>query len=199
MALVPTPTLPIGATAISTATASCTTAVPDTNGQIPQMHGMPIAAFPRHGKTCRVRSHMWFGDRCAPCTGHRCKKRQWPQDVQNSLPIYGVCCNFSQPCCWLIVVGAPRACIGFILRTVGADDQQNLTYDAVNSLFLLTPLCEISESVPERRIFLISYFSGKKTFTCMVVARLICFLHPRRQALQVSARWLRRALWLQIN
>lgn len=148
---------------------------------------------PVMGRQCLVRNHMWFDDRCAPCTRHRCKREgASPQDAQNSLPIYGACSNFSQPCCWVVVVSTLRTCFGFILRTVGADDQQNLTYDAVDSLLLLAPLREISEVVPERRIFLLSYFSGKKTFTCMVVARLICILHPRRQALGVSVRWLRR-------
>ncbi|KAL6362601.1 hypothetical protein LRP88_03892 [Fusarium phalaenopsidis] len=74
--------------------------------------------------------------------------------------------------CWVIVMGALWECVCFILRALGARDQQESSYMIVSTLlFLLAPL-------------------WINAFAYMTVARLVHFLHPRRRLAGLSAQWL---------
>ncbi|KAH7268778.1 RTA1 like protein-domain-containing protein [Fusarium solani] len=74
--------------------------------------------------------------------------------------------------CWVIVMGALWECVCFILRALGARDQQESTYMIVSTLLLLLAPLWIN------------------AFAYMTVARLVHFLHPRRRLAGLSAQWL---------
>ncbi|KAL6693194.1 RTA1 like domain-containing protein [Trichoderma pleuroticola] len=147
--ITPTPTLLLRAT--STVTATCTTAVPDTNGYVP-----PDACNANYGFYPRWEDNAAFAIAFGLTT----------------------CAHLAQaitlkkPFCWVIIMGALWECFCFILRTLGAKDQQNSTYVTLSTLlFLLAPL-------------------WINAFAYMVVSRLIYFLHPKQTSLRIPARWL---------
>ncbi|KAL2679255.1 hypothetical protein Neosp_010022 [[Neocosmospora] mangrovei] len=74
--------------------------------------------------------------------------------------------------CWVIVMGALWECVCFILRALGARDQQESAYMIVSTLLLLLAPLWIN------------------AFAYMIVARLVHFLHPRRRFAGLSAQWL---------
>ena len=84
-------------------------------------------------------------------------------------------------------MGALWECLCFILRTLGAKDQQNATYVTLSTLlFLLAPLCKYSRvAVP--------LITGINAFAYMTLARLVYFLHPGRKAAGIPATWLAKA------
>lgn len=87
-------------------------------------------------------------------------------------------------------MGALWECVCFILRTLGAKDQQNSTYVTLSTLlFLLAPLCRTSPSSNSYSCVLTN-IPGINAFAYMVVSRLIYFLHPKQTVLQIPARWL---------
>ncbi|KAJ3481804.1 hypothetical protein NLG97_g7731 [Lecanicillium saksenae] len=74
--------------------------------------------------------------------------------------------------CWVIIMGASWECICFVLRTLGAKDQQNSNYVMMSTLFfLLAPL-------------------WINAFIYMVVSRLVYFLDSARKVLNIRATWL---------
>lgn len=88
-------------------------------------------------------------------------------------------------------MGALWECFCFILRTLGAKDQQNSTYVTLSTLlFLLAPLCKTWPSSKVLYMCSNSLFPGINAFAYMVVSRLIYFLHPKQAALSIPARWL---------
>ncbi|PKK53922.1 hypothetical protein CI102_1171, partial [Trichoderma harzianum] len=130
---------------------TCTTAVPDTNGYVPP----------------------------AACNANYGFYPQWEDNAAFAIA-FGLttCAHLAQavtlkkPFCWVIIMGALWECVCFILRTLGAKDQQNSTYVTLSTLlFLLAPL-------------------WINAFAYMVVSRLIYFLHPKQRALRIPARWL---------
>ncbi|KAK5655742.1 hypothetical protein OQA88_5279 [Cercophora sp. LCS_1] len=74
--------------------------------------------------------------------------------------------------CWVIVMGSLWELACFILRTLGAHDQQNFDYVISSTLlFLLAPL-------------------WINAYVYMIVARLVHFLLPNEHILGMSPRWL---------
>ncbi|PTB36185.1 hypothetical protein M441DRAFT_122346, partial [Trichoderma asperellum CBS 433.97] len=133
---------------------TCTTAVPDANGYVP-----PDACNANYGFYPRWEDNAAFAIAFGLTT----------------------CAHLAQaivlkkPFCWVIIMGALWECFCFILRTLGAKDQQNSTYVTVSTLlFLLAPFV----------------FPGINAFAYMVVSRLIYFLHPKQAVLTIPARWL---------
>ncbi|EHK21678.1 uncharacterized protein TRIVIDRAFT_6014, partial [Trichoderma virens Gv29-8] len=133
---------------------TCTTAVPDANGYVP-----PDSCNANYGFYPRWEDNAAFAIAFGLTT----------------------CAHLAQaivlkkPFCWIIIMGALWECFCFILRTLGAKDQQNSTYVTLSTLlFLLAPFL----------------FPGINAFAYMVVSRLIYFLHPKQAALGIPARWL---------
>lgn len=94
-------------------------------------------------------------------------------------------------------MGALWECVCFILRTLGAKDQQNSTYVTLSTLlFLLAPLCTSTLSLPIaitqacRLLTNCLIGAGINAFAYMATARLVYFLHPDRKALRIPANWL---------
>ncbi|KAL9487834.1 hypothetical protein ACSS6W_000111 [Trichoderma asperelloides] len=144
-----TPTLLLKAT--STVAATCTTAVPDANGYVP-----PDACNANYGFYPRWEDNAAFAIAFSLTT---CAHLAQAIVLKKSF-------------CWVIIMGALWECFCFILRTLGAKNQQNSTYVTVSTLlFLLAPL-------------------WINAFAYMVVSRLIYFLHPKQAALAIPARWL---------
>ncbi|KAL6890071.1 RTA1 like domain-containing protein [Trichoderma evansii] len=149
VAIYPTQTLLLRAT--STVDATCTSAVPDSNGYVP-----PDACNANYGFYPRWEDNAAFA-------------------IAFSLT---TCAHLAQaivvkkPFCWVIITGALWECFCFILRTLGAKDQQNSTYVTLSTLlFLLAPL-------------------WINAFAYMVISHLIYFLHPKQAVLAIPARWL---------
>ncbi|EGX94800.1 RTA1 domain protein [Cordyceps militaris CM01] len=144
MLLRPTPTLHLRATSPSP---PCTTAVPDKFGHVPP-------------ESCNANYGFY---------------PQW-QDNLVFAALFGLvtAAHLAQAIrfCWVIIMGASWECICFVLRTLGARDQQNSTYVMLSTLiFLLAPL-------------------WINAFVYMVVARLVYFLDAAKRVLRIRATWL---------
>ncbi|KAH6869515.1 RTA1 like protein-domain-containing protein [Thelonectria olida] len=135
----------------SSSTATCTTAVPDKYGYVPP-------------------------DSCNANYGFY---PQWEDNTAFAV-VFGLstvahlaqAVILKKSFCWVIIMGASWECLCFILRALGARDQQEMTYVVVSTLlFLLAPL-------------------WINAFIYMIVARLVYFLHPQRRIVGISAQWL---------
>lgn len=83
--------------------------------------------------------------------------------------------------------------LSFVLRTLGARDQQNQAYVIASTLLiLLAPLCmphlPIDSLVTKPR--LLTTYPGINAFVYMIVARLVYYLLPQERILGMSPRWL---------
>ncbi|KAI1463051.1 RTA1 like protein-domain-containing protein [Daldinia caldariorum] len=79
---------------------------------------------------------------------------------------------FKKSFCWVIIMGSLWECICFVLRTLGAHDQQNSEYVTFSTLlFLLAPL-------------------WINAFAYMVLARLTYYILPERRLLRIRAEYL---------
>ncbi|KAH7136364.1 RTA1 like protein-domain-containing protein [Dactylonectria macrodidyma] len=82
--------------------------------------------------------------------------------------------RFKKTFCWVIIMGSLWETVCFIVRFLGARNQQELTYVIVSTLlFLLAPI-------------------WINAFAYMVIARLVHFLLPERKAI-LSARWIAKS------
>src|SRR5690242_9085652 len=106
--------------------------------------------------------------------------------------------------CWVVVTGSLWEYGCFVLRTLGAFDQQQSAFVVVSSLlFLLAPLCMFLFSSSFfsfcYRCWFIAdrggWFVGINAFVYMLVARLVHFLLPlnSQKILGLSPRWLAKA------
>ncbi|GJN80164.1 hypothetical protein PLIIFM63780_003688 [Purpureocillium lilacinum] len=147
-----TPTILLAAsTTALTASPTCTTAIPDKNGYVP-----PDSCNANYGFYPRWEDNVAFAIAFGLATAAH---------LAQSIIL-------KKPFCWVIIMGALWECICFVLRALGAKDQQESIYVTLSTLlFLLAPL-------------------WINAFGYMVVARLIYFLQPERKAAGIPARWL---------
>ncbi|XWW99349.1 hypothetical protein V2A60_007358 [Cordyceps javanica] len=166
--LQPMPTIQPRATTAASPVPSCTTAVPDKNGHVPpESCNANYGFYPKWEDNC-VFAALFGLVTVAHLTQSIvykkvCKLRHvWRANML----------IFFQKFCWVIVMGASWECICFVLRTLGALDQQNSTYVMLSTLlFLLAPL-------------------WINAFVYMIVSRLVYFLDSARQVLRIRATWL---------
>ncbi|KAM0421377.1 hypothetical protein ACHAPT_010912 [Fusarium lateritium] len=138
-------------TTSSSASATCTTAIPDKYGYVP-----PDSCNANYGFYPQWEDNTAFAVMFGLSTVAHL--------VQAVV--------LKKPFCWVIVMGALWECICFILRALGAKDQQESGYMIVSTLLLLLAPLWIN------------------AFAYMTVARLVYFLHPRRRLAGLSAQWL---------
>ncbi|KAF4947932.1 hypothetical protein FSARC_13864 [Fusarium sarcochroum] len=144
------PTLTVSSTALS-AIPTCTTAVPDKYGYVPpESCNANYGFYPKWGDNTALA--IVFG--------------------LSTVSHLAQAIVLKQKFCWVIVMGAAWECICFVLRALGARDQQQSVYVTISTLlFLLAPI-------------------WINAFIYMIVARLVYFLHPQRRIIGISAQWL---------
>ncbi|KAF5980302.1 phospholipid-translocating ATPase [Fusarium bulbicola] len=136
---------------VSSATSSCTTAVPDKYGYVP-----PDSCNANYGFYPNWKDNTAFAVAFGLST---------VAHVAQAIIL-------KQKFCWVIVIGASWECICFIVRALGARDQQESAYVIVSTLlFLLAPI-------------------WINAFIYMIVARLVHFVIPQRRVAGISAQWL---------
>ncbi|KAJ6445102.1 RTA1 domain-containingprotein [Purpureocillium lavendulum] len=152
--LVASSTLTVAASMSSTsltASPTCTTAVPDKNGYVP-----PDSCNANYGFYPQWEDNVAFAIAFGLATAAHLAQA----------------IILKKPFCWVIIMGALWECVCFVLRALGAKDQQESLYVTLSTLlFLLAPL-------------------WINAFAYMVVARLIYFLQPEQKAAGIPARWL---------
>ncbi|KAM0545346.1 hypothetical protein ACHAPJ_011418 [Fusarium lateritium] len=149
--MIPTATTLAAVSSTISAVPTCTTAVPGKYGYVP-----PESCNANYGFNPKWEDNAAF----AIVFG------------LSTVAHLGQAIALNQKFCWVIVMGASWECICFILRALGARNQQESIYVTVSTLlFLLAPI-------------------WINAFIYMIVARLVYFLHPQRRIVGISAQWL---------